>query len=296
MKTKILLAIFILFSLSTNQLYGQVEFPTLNAHWCYDGYTELSFDPWNYCISPSELVELNGRTYSKISYFSHPDDPSEQDILYRGEGRKFYVIPQDSTEEILIYDFNLEVGDTFVATWGWQIWNSFESLEVYAVDTILTVDGIARKTITLGNVSSYGTWVEGIGSQDWIFVYPGYSGWLDAGYNVTCHFQEEEPIHSPWGNAESCDLDALTGISETELNSTFDLYPNPVREILTVKFKDLKIHKIKIIDFSGNMVFENKVDLQQYSLRTSNILASGVYLIQVHKENGSIVTKKFVKM
>jgi len=73
-----------MFFLSFNLLIGQVEFPILNAHWCYDGYTELSFDPWTYCISPSELVELNGKTYSKITYFPHPNDSQEQEILYRG--------------------------------------------------------------------------------------------------------------------------------------------------------------------------------------------------------------------
>jgi len=55
------------------------------------------------------------------------------------------------------------VGDTFVTTWGWQIWGD-ESLEVYGVDSIVTVDGVTRKRISLGNVSSSGTWIEGIGS------------------------------------------------------------------------------------------------------------------------------------
>ena len=290
MKAKIFFPIPIFF-LSISLLVGQVEFPTLNAHWCYNGYTELSFDPWTYCISPSVLVELNGKTYSKITYFPHPNDSEEKEILYRGEDRKFYVIPQDSIDEILIYDFDLEVGDTFVATWGWQIWGD-ESLEVYDVDSIVTVDGVTRKRISLGNVSSSGTWIEGIGSQNWIFVYPGYSGWLDAGYDVTCHFQNEEGIYSHFGSF--CDFDLVTNTKETKISTTFDLYPNPTSSILNINFKDLKVNKMKIIDLSGRIVFQEEIDSEYYNLETHHILESGVFLIQIHTNDG-ILTKKFVK-
>lgn len=293
MNVRIFFSISILI-LITNLLSGQVAFPPLDAHWCYDGYTELSFDPFSFCIEPSELVELNGNIYSRITTFTNPYD-DWQDILYRGEGRKFYVIPQDSTEEILIYDFDLEVGDTFVVTWGWQIWDS-TTLEVGWVDTIITADGLARKRISLQSVGNYGTWIEGIGSGEWSFVYPGYSGWLDNGYYFTCHFQEEEPIYSSWGIAELCDLDAITNTSETEINSGFDVFPNPTSDILNISFLDLNIEELRIIDLSGNIVYQNKINSQNYHLQVENILESGVYLIKVYGSDGLVITKKFVKI
>lgn len=292
MNLRILFSIIIII-LSTHLLKAQVAFPTLDAHWCYDGYTELSFDPWPYCISPSELVELNGKTYSKINYFPHPNESIEQEILYRGEDRKFYVIPQDSTEEILIYDFDLEVGDTFVATWGWQIWGA-EVLEVWNTDTIITADGVARKRISLQSNSSSGTWVEGIGSENWIFVYPSYTRWLEAGYDFTCHFQGGEPIHSLWSNAEFCDLDALTNTSEIKLG--LDFYPNPVNNILNISTSEINIEKIKIIDLSGNTVYQKKINAQNFHLETESILKSGVYLLQAYGSDGSRITKKFIKL
>ncbi len=291
MSLRIFFSIFIII-LSAHLLRAQVAFPTLDAHWCYDAFTELSFDPYPYCISPSELVELNGKTYSKISYYPHPNE-QEQEALYRGEGRKFYVIPQDSTDEILIYDFDLEVGDTFVATWGWQIWGT-ETLEVWSTDTIITTDGVARKRISLQNDSSSGTWVEGIGSENWIFVYPGYTVWLDAGYFASCHFQEEAPIWSAFSNVELCDLDVLT--STSEINSSFDFYPNPVSNILNINSSEINIEKLKIIDLSGNTVYQEKIQSQNYHLEVGSILEPGVYLLQAYGSDGSTITKKFIKI
>ncbi|MBK8557472.1 MAG: hypothetical protein IPL65_17730 [Lewinellaceae bacterium] len=90
-----------------------LTFPAANANWCYHGYGDQGQNLGDFCFSPTELVELNGKTYSKISYQPYPY-ASAEDPLYRSENNgKFYALPQDSTDEILVYDFSLEAVTPF---------------------------------------------------------------------------------------------------------------------------------------------------------------------------------------
>lgn len=68
-----LILIAIIGCISNTQLLSQAAFPTLNANWCYSGYGDHGEPSGELCISPMELVELNGYEYSRVNFKRHPD-------------------------------------------------------------------------------------------------------------------------------------------------------------------------------------------------------------------------------
>ncbi|MEN2414312.1 T9SS type A sorting domain-containing protein [Flavobacterium mesophilum] len=74
--------------------------------------------------------------------------------------------------------------------------------------------------------------------------------------------------------------------------TSFQFYPNPVKDILTIK-NDSAIDEVQIIDASGKSVLFKKINDLHSEIDLSN-LSSGVYILKVKAENKQ-KTLKFVK-
>lgn len=90
--------------------------------------------------------------------------------------------------------------------------------------------------------------------------------------------------------------DAILGIDETAL-SHIKLYPNPVHDELTIDFgtsssqvSEVSVHNIQGQRMKTSISFENNSS----KISTKN-LAKGMYIMQIHNENGQKITRKFVK-
>lgn len=289
MKNKFLILIIILIRISAD-LTAQVEFPILDAKWCYNAYGDFGQNLGNYCFTPDSLFDIGGHIYSRISYKKDPNNKYEE-ILYREEDLKFYVIPQDSINEILIYDFNLVEGDTFWTNWGWGL-NDSIGLVVQNVDSITTLDGEQRKRITLENGEYYGQWIEGVGSLDWVFVFPTYLSSLSGGFSFICHSKGEELIYPDWADAEACDF--ITKIHNNEKEVFCEIYPNPSSGDINIKLKNLEVEYIQIIDLTGKVILENKIDLNQNLIEFTDSFNSGIYFMKFFNEHKVIKIKKIL--
>lgn len=281
--------------LSINFLNAQVEFPTLNARWCYDEFGDTGEDLGNFCLTATELVEFNGKTYSQLQVTSSEFPTTTQGGMYREENRKFYFIPENETEEKLLYDFNLILGDTFVATYGFGVSDSL-ILEVGYLDSVITLDGISRKRITLTNNSmgKYGVWLEGIGNLEWTtFIFPAYVASLSGWDNLNCHSQESTTIYPDWGNP-NCDI--VINTNELQKNLNFELFPNPVEDIIHFDFNNFDARYLEILNLAGKVIFEKNINPSQNELQISNIFEAGIYYVKVHNQDGKFLTKKMVKI
>lgn len=277
---------------SLNQLNGQVPFPTLNAKWCYSGYADMGQNLGTFCFSPSELIDLGGKTYSKISYRKHPYDGLE-DLLYREENRKFYVLPEDSLHEILVYDFNLEVADTFRTSWGWGLYDSID-LIVQSVEYVTTIDGVSRKKITLENGAYYGAWLEGIGSLEWVFVFPAYLASVSGGFNFICHSSGGAVIYPvDWTGPADCDL---SSVEEQGKEVTCEVYPNPVTNQVNIVLENANPEDLFLVDLNGKTVLHKKLDQNQHTIQISDDLKPGLYLLKVWQKGGGFFIKRFIKV
>ena len=75
----------------------------------------------------------------------------------------------------------------------------------------------------------------------------------------------------------------------------FQLYPNPVNEILNVHGVDLTDYNIRISDFSGRIVSEKFYEIENDHLKV-NSLSSGVYLISLYADGDMKASEKFIKL
>ena len=82
------------------------------------------------------------------------------------------------------------------------------------------------------------------------------------------------------------------GIFSNKETHVFELYPNPVGNILNLSnLKD--VNKVDVFDINGRLVITKDVNTLQISINTSQ-LTDGVYIISYHTSNG-VLTSKFVK-
>ena len=90
-------------------------------------------------------------------------------------------------------------------------------------------------------------------------------------------------------------LDCSLATSELK-SSTFQIYPNPTKDVVYIVDKTIKNDiKVEIVDLTGKVVSTQtvKYDGQKGSLTTNN-LPKGVYILKFNTENGTI-TKKLIK-
>ena len=83
----------------------------------------------------------------------------------------------------------------------------------------------------------------------------------------------------------------MTGISEENIISTFEVYPNPTSHQLSIVTDQLNINEVHIIDITGKIVKKIILDLNSINVADLN---NGIYIIRVITEKDAL-TKKFVK-
>lgn len=88
-------------------------------------------------------------------------------------------------------------------------------------------------------------------------------------------------------------VDSTIGIDEASV--TFDMYPNPVRDVLNVKTDGAVISTIRIIDLNGKMVFEESTASDLIEIELGHLPASS-YLVQVIGNHGQGVSRMIVKL
>lgn len=288
-----ILSLLILITYSVNYSFSQVEFPRLNATWCNLAYGAPGDETYTQCISPDSLIEINGILYSRIKYQKFPY-AALSTIHYREEDRKFYILPEDSVNEILLYDFNLNLGDTFrISKWGL---NQYENatLTVHYVETYITLDEVERKVIYLsgflhenGAVYQYNAkWIEGIGNPDWIFVYPNYKGILSGGFPLTCFSIKDEIVEGDVGGCQS-----LIKVDNIKPKKTVILFPNPTYGKFSISgitnYKSIKIYNSWGQEFPYRMNGED-IDITHFR--------AGVYLAIVTDQHNNQYFGKIAKL
>lgn len=98
--------------------------------------------------------------------------------------------------------------------------------------------------------------------------------------------------HGNLRDATTLTFSASLGVDEADaLNKSFKIYPNPVKDILNIEFKN-GINNISIYDVTGR-----KVVVEKPESRTLNIsrLKSGVYFIEIETNDNLKLQEKFIK-
>ncbi len=81
-----------------------------------------------------------------------------------------------------------------------------------------------------------------------------------------------------------------TNINENQI-SNIQIFPNPASDIINIK-SDLKIHKVEVYNYSGQIIRNEKANSKFYQINTSQFEA-GIYFLRIETEEG-VVSERVV--
>ena len=241
---------------------------------------------------------IGGVVYKLIKK-NFPDLNQEWNTAFylREDNRKWYVLGAYEsfiTDEVLLYDFSLETGDSIYTAWA----NSYASVIKHG-DTVLD-NGDTRKYLILGSENLFpimnDMWIEGLGSVLCHLELPCfYLNIIDACAVSLCASYNDELLFSTFPNLHCYDSGGnfIASLNDIDLSeNTVNIYPNPANYKLNIGSNNI-IKSIEIYNPLGQRVYQIKVNAKSKSIDINSLL-KGIYIIGVNTEEGYI-KKKFIK-
>lgn len=269
--------------------FGQTWAP-LGAKWTY---TQPTVNPNYTTYTTFESVAdtvISGQSCKKITEVHH-NSPTTADtfqhFMYSDSNRVYF---QASGSWNLLYDFNVQQGDSFLVG-HYNQW-----VKIVSVDTV-TINGFSRKRFEYDapSFTSEFSWIviEGIGHM--IDMFPTYDNQLFGPLrcyqdNVVGLYKSEYYYGSTWN--QDCDQ-IITGIDEPFDSKKVIVFPNPFADQVTFSLAINGQTIIFLYDFLGQQV------LQQAFTTTTTIntekLADGIYFYELRNDKGAVKNGKVLK-
>lgn len=312
MKLTTLFLSMIFVNFTTQHILSQqliTPFPDTNAIWVQE-YSDGSNPPEPpiselYKLYPYNRVTINSIDYTELKKSSGVDYASLYDFMegmpsgneigyYRIDGLKVYYrgIPlfSDSTwlnwynNEVLLYDFGMNVGDTFDLTLT-------DKIILDSIDSV-QINGFYhdRYNFNTSLYSSYPSgveyfWIEGIGSNLGFFPYFYF---FERNMQLWCFYQDYYQVATGPGN-EPC---YVLGSKSNDWLSEIAIYPNPAGEVININAQNSDdLESIEVRDLTGKLLLRVNYSNQM----TISSLESGIYVICVLKSDQVISCQKLIK-
>lgn len=285
-----------------------IPFPTENAQW--NVYLEYSISE-----SPTDTVLLryvlnadttiNQIKYNRLCLKSNDSDTASITPIggIREKDKRIYFIGEDFLgypfdKELILYDFNVQVGDTvFHDNYG-----SFFSI-IEAIDSV-EVNGEYRNRYKISPGSRNSNyyfpddeyWIEGIGS-----IKTGLLGHITmvptCCYQFWEHicFKENEVVKYLNPTFSDCSAsNFLMGVNLSKTDSKIKIYPNPVMNQLQIENNSKENLSIKIIDINARSIIEQPLNETKTIIKLD--IKPGIYNVMITNNTGQItLTEKIIK-
>ncbi len=284
------------------------NFAPIGAAWYYDDYQNdcPTFPDCGYykmeSVDDTLIGGKNCRLLKETYFVPYYDIPDTQYIIYEDLGI-VYLYDEGTFHEL--YNFNAVAGDT-ITTFaepfnGYYRFNDYMFSEFrYIIDSVYTelIDGELLRiqyTRALEAIDGWGFWegpmiIEKIGSIGMFLGTPNISD-LEYGGFLRCYSEDGFFYKNP---AYDNDCDFITSVNEQTPNS-FEIFPNPAKNILTIKSSGTeKINPVIInafgevceFKFISSELFSSTIDISK--------LPAGIYFLFVGDEKNTAI--KFVKL
>jgi hypothetical protein len=227
------------------------------------------------------VITSNCSIYTDLGYNGAIREDSANKIVY-------IVPPSSSTEEVL-YDFNLQVGDTIMGYFYNTISGNREIVQ--SIDSVL-VGGNYRKRWNI-NPNYQVAFIEGVGSTYGVIeTLPGGFVTDLPSISVTCFSQNNMTLYP--NNAGSCNL--ITSVNSPENSAgKLKVFPNPFStETTFYADKFLSNATLTIYNPQGQVVRQiDDITGRTITLNRDN-LSSGFYFLHLTEDNKIIATDKIM--
>ena len=286
MKKTIILIIISTWTLTT---FSQDYYPLIqeNRTWNVISVALVGPYPWDTTYSTLTYkffgdTTIDSHTYLKL-YESNEENPTNWNLwcYMRDDNKKIWYRRDSDDDEILMYDFTANQGDTLSV--GLQA--PYEPLIVDSIG-VVEINDTERIIYYLSNYEYSETWIDGIGSNKGI-CWSGSALIVGGWYRFLCMSENGELIYmNP--NYESCYL--ITEINEIK-NPIIQIYPNPSKEFIRIENnQNAEIKSITLININGQIT--KQFDSKKTYLDISEI-TSGLYILKISYEN-VVLTEKVI--
>jgi hypothetical protein len=225
------------------------SWPSSNSYWQIDSYDEYNqqIPGRTYHLDRDTLIQ--GQTYQIVTRYIGLGNPEIYQGVVRADSlNRVYILPKDSTSELLLYDFNAQIGDTLRDLFSGGFGNPWGLVDmvVFNKDTTILQDGPHIRLFLENQAESlFGEVIDGVGALA-DFFFPMYSPNV-SGYDILVCMSNDS-VSVIGGNC------LLAGVDEDKY-AKFNVYPNPGRNLLRIGHESPElIGKVELLDARGALI------------------------------------------
>lgn len=317
MKNLLVIIIFLITLplVSYPQEYEYVPFPTSGAIWSEIYHPPL--DMWGnfpppilerFALSGEDTI-INTLTYKKLYIFydtvfnpSHATciggirEDEQRRIYYAGEEIHELKPSYHTSNELLLYNFSLNIGDTLRNA---NITFVDEAFYVVSdIDTVL-IGNTLRKMYCFCNTgedcSNYcAKWIEGIGFLKGLLFTSGDLPTNGLNNNLICFKQNNEILYFNDNYSDCMPLISSITPPERILNAV-RVMPNPAKfNVIQFEMSDIEIENIIIFNVNGVIIDEIPVNEQTNTIQKTHSYPPGIYFFSATSKQAQKYTGKFI--
>jgi hypothetical protein len=230
-------------------------------------------------------------TYQIIGNFNNYIGAIREDVAQK----KVYIFRNTDSAEVLLYDFNLNVGDTIKGYFSEQY---YDGIIVSAIDSTL-IGAQYRKTWIIDPYCGWGTGdkryspqiIEGIGCTYGLLELPCIEE--NTRKHLTCFSHRNQTLYPTYDATSACTL--LTSINEKEgIENILSIFPNPSSGKFQLTLSNSKSGTIEVMDVLGNKILRSEIKNETTEVDLSDH-QSGIYFVRITDPKGNFAVKKIVK-
>lgn len=254
------------------------QFPDSNAIWNIHNnrFCTLGQNDYYYSVIMSGDTVINSKVYHQLAvFYVSPGTCASSLGGYQGSvredtsDRKVFFIPPGSSTEELLYDFNMQVGDTVRGYLTPYVSTSYRDY-VHSIDSVL-VGNFYRKRWHLNNSYQIDL-IEGVGLTYGLVVQsPGELGDGHFWY-LDCFQQDGQSLYP--ATSSNCQL--INSVVAASKQLAISVVPNPAHDVLMVS---AVVGELKIRNLLGTVVLRTRAAGKTTAIDIS-ALASGVYILE----------------
>ncbi len=285
-----------------DDLYEYVPFPHVNAIWSESYHSSSDTEEMiyeQYSISGQDTV-LNGKMYKKLYVFNDSSfninsafyiggirEDSLKRVYYRGEIIHHLKPFEYVGDEILLYDFSLEVSDTLKTG---NFFPDQNGLVVNKIDTVF-IGGKLRKRFSFERYQ-WVTWIEGIGNLDGLLFSSGDMPTSNLSSNLRCLKLNDTLIYMNEFITECIPLVDNIDLIKSE-EAKIKLFPNPTGDYIYIQLQDNNISKNTCVDIY-NIQGDCVLSVELTDMIFVGDLKPGIYFLKINMPKQELQFK-FVK-
>lgn len=259
----------------------------LNNQWNIVANEGFSPNISSYSVKIGEDTIVDNKLYNKIYYSNDSLNTywNFENNYLREDSTKKVFYKNGSSSEIVLYDFNLEINDTFyISEFCVQIVNE--------IDTIELNNGELRKRIKLGILDNpnWGQeyWIEGIGSNFGLISHFALCV-TDNAEGLLCFYSNDELLYPE--APISC---FVTGNEELIIDN-IKIYPNPIKNYVIIEDQKSILINYFLSDSMGRIIISGDLINIKNRIEIGD-LQNGYYNLILNTRDGDSYSTKIIKM